>query len=276
VGIAKDLYGLLGLPRGASLEDVRKAHRRLVRVYHPDANSGDNSAEERFKEVQHAYEVLSDPRKRREYDEGLLRVSARDVGREGSTSGEALSELVRTLGDLCNSRHVNSWKACVMVLAFVLIINGFLFYRSELSENSVPKPPTTASTLQSIATSAEVGAGRRVGMQAKEKENDTHPDAIDHEQQDSSSYLRGDEPMATEDLSPYPPSSTASANYPTPVIAEEGLAILPTTSATAGDYYSPGSPYEDGYYPQDPLYEDGYYLPDPLYEEELMPTLQGG
>ena len=66
--MSKDLYGLLGLPRAASQEDIRRAHRRLVREYHPDANPGDDSAEERFKEIQHAYEVLSDPRKRREYD----------------------------------------------------------------------------------------------------------------------------------------------------------------------------------------------------------------
>jgi curved DNA-binding protein CbpA len=225
--------------RGASREDVRKARRRPVRKYHPDANYGDkNSTEARFKEVQHAYEVLSDPRKRREYDEVLLR---------GSSRGEAaLSDLVR---------HVNSWKTCVIVLALVLIINGFLFYRSEQPEHSEFEPLTTASTSQSNATSAEVGAGRRAETQAKE--NDTHPDAIDHEQQDSSSYLRGTEPVATEDLSPYPLSSTASANYLTPVIAEEEVTILPT-SATAADYYSPDS-----------LYEDSYYLPEPLYEEEV-------
>jgi curved DNA-binding protein CbpA len=243
--MSKDLYRLLGLPRGASQEDVRKAHRRLVRMYHPDANSGDNSTEERFKEVQHAYEVLSDPRKRWEYDDEVLL--------RGFSRGEALSDLVRP---------VNSWKACVSVLALILIMDGFLFYRSEQPENSVFEPLTTASASQSIATSAEVGAGRRAETQAKE--NDTHPDAIDHEQQDSSSYLRGTEPVATEGLSPYPLSSTASANYPTPVmdptpvIAEAGLAILPTSASAADYYYSPDS-----------LYEYSYYLPEPLYEEEV-------
>src|SRR5918998_5759871 len=87
MGRSKDLYGLLGLPRGAPQEDIRRAHRRLVREYHPDANSGDDSAEERFKEVQHAYEVLSDPRKRREYDEGLLRSSSRGGGGAGRGGG---------------------------------------------------------------------------------------------------------------------------------------------------------------------------------------------
>jgi molecular chaperone DnaJ len=54
VRTSKDLYGLLELSRGASREDVRKAYRRLVREYHPDTNPGDDFAEERFKEFQHA------------------------------------------------------------------------------------------------------------------------------------------------------------------------------------------------------------------------------
>jgi DnaJ-class molecular chaperone len=67
----KDLYKLLGLSREASQDDIRKAHRKLAREYHPDANPEDPRAEERFKEVQQAYEVLSNPHKRREYDQGL-------------------------------------------------------------------------------------------------------------------------------------------------------------------------------------------------------------
>src|SRR5918997_328993 len=78
----KDLYKLLGLPREASQDDVQQAHRKLVREYHPDANPEDPRAEGRFKEVQQAYEVLSDEKKRREYDEGL-RASSR--GRSGGT-----------------------------------------------------------------------------------------------------------------------------------------------------------------------------------------------
>jgi curved DNA-binding protein len=63
-----DLYKLLGVPRDATQDDIRKVHRNLVRKLHPDANPGDLSSEERFKEIQRAYEVLSDPEKRREYD----------------------------------------------------------------------------------------------------------------------------------------------------------------------------------------------------------------
>ncbi|MGH3147284.1 MAG: molecular chaperone DnaJ [Rubrobacter sp.] len=65
-----DLYKVLEVSKGVSQEEVRRSYRRLARKYHPDANPGDEKAEERFKEIQHAYEVLSDPEKRREYDEG--------------------------------------------------------------------------------------------------------------------------------------------------------------------------------------------------------------
>ena len=75
----KDYYKVLGVDKKASQEDIKKAYRKLARQYHPDRNPGDAAAEERFKEVQHAYEVLSDPRKRREYDEGLLRAASREL-----------------------------------------------------------------------------------------------------------------------------------------------------------------------------------------------------
>src|SRR5688572_1218437 len=64
-----DYYETLGVARGASEEDVRKAYRKLARKYHPDLNPGDKSAEERFKNVQEAYDILSDSKKRQMYDQ---------------------------------------------------------------------------------------------------------------------------------------------------------------------------------------------------------------
>ena len=87
----KNLYELLGLSKEASQDDIRQAHRKLVRKYHPDTNPEDPQAEERFKEVQRAYEVLSDTQKRREYDQRLRAFSRKgSTGREGaSTRGAA-------------------------------------------------------------------------------------------------------------------------------------------------------------------------------------------
>jgi molecular chaperone DnaJ len=67
-----DPYKILGVDKKASQDEIKKAHRKLVRQYHPDRNPGDAKAEERFKEVQAAYDVLGDPDKRKQYDRGSL------------------------------------------------------------------------------------------------------------------------------------------------------------------------------------------------------------
>src|SRR5436305_6593082 len=66
----KDPYKALGVDRKATQEDIKKAYRKLARQYHPDRNPGDTQAEERFKEIQAAYDLIGDPDKRKEYDQG--------------------------------------------------------------------------------------------------------------------------------------------------------------------------------------------------------------
>src|SRR6202167_1385147 len=65
----QDYYDLLGVARKALVKDIRAAYRKLARKYHPDLNPGDKSAEEKFKQIQEAYEVLSDTKKRQMYDQ---------------------------------------------------------------------------------------------------------------------------------------------------------------------------------------------------------------
>lgn len=67
--MAEDYYKILGVKKKATAAEIKKAYRKLARKYHPDVNMGDSSVEEKFKKISEAYEVLSDPEKRRNYDQ---------------------------------------------------------------------------------------------------------------------------------------------------------------------------------------------------------------
>src|SRR5580658_3945584 len=83
-----DYYDTLSVPRTASADDIRKAYRKLARKYHPDLNPGDKSAEERFKNVQEAYDVLSDSKKRSMYDQvGFYSDAGFAAGGAGAAAG---------------------------------------------------------------------------------------------------------------------------------------------------------------------------------------------
>src|SRR5271156_5941685 len=90
----KDYYEILGVKKSASAEEIRKAFRKLARKYHPDVNPGDKSAEEKFKTLSEANDVLSDPKKRKIYDQvgfysdNIDPATAEAYARGGGTPGD--------------------------------------------------------------------------------------------------------------------------------------------------------------------------------------------
>lgn len=94
----RDFYEVLGVARGASADDIKKAYRKLAVKFHPDKNPGDHAAEEKFKEISEAYEVLSDDKKRQQYDQFGHRAFAPGMGgfSGGGGGGIDLEEALRT------------------------------------------------------------------------------------------------------------------------------------------------------------------------------------
>jgi molecular chaperone DnaJ len=98
--VEKDLYAVLGVSESASEKEIKQAYRKLAQRYHPDKHPGDKEAEERFKEISHAYDILSNPEKRKQYDEArrLLRSGVRFQGPFFGDFSDDLFEQLQNLG----------------------------------------------------------------------------------------------------------------------------------------------------------------------------------
>ncbi len=97
--MAQDYYQVLGVDKNASAEEIKKAYRRIAMKYHPDKNPGDKQAEEKFKEASNAYAVLSDPEKRRLYDQQGIH-GLHNAGYEGFSSSEDIFQRSDIFGDI--------------------------------------------------------------------------------------------------------------------------------------------------------------------------------
>jgi len=113
-----DLYILLGVEREATLEDIKRAYRRLARRFHPDINPGDRTAEQRFRQIAEAYETLSDPDRRRRYDTGgrLNTAEPTTFGFEGfdfsvSVAGPSASTFGDLFADVLHRRYESKSEA---------------------------------------------------------------------------------------------------------------------------------------------------------------------
>src|SRR6266513_5768980 len=95
----RDYYEILGVGKTAAADEIKKAYRKVAMQYHPDRNPGDKAAEEKFKEAAEAYEVLSDPDKKKRYDQ-FGHAAASGNGGFGGSGGMRMEDIFANFGDI--------------------------------------------------------------------------------------------------------------------------------------------------------------------------------
>ncbi len=112
--MTQDCYSILGIPRTATVDEIRLAYRRLVRLYHPDLNSGPE-AESRMQQINEAYSTLSDPQRRRQYDLGSLGIGTAARRYNRGSVNRTRQRAARGGGDLRDARAGEDLKVSVFI-----------------------------------------------------------------------------------------------------------------------------------------------------------------
>ncbi|NEO70262.1 J domain-containing protein [Moorena sp. SIO3H5] len=138
----RDYYEMLGVPTEASSEEIKKAYRRLARQYHPDLNPGDKTAEDKFKDIGEAYEVLSDPNRRSHYDQFSRYWQKKKFGRKAAKA----ATLIKNVGWNGNGRSSAQGEDYGNYRDFNTFVDQLLGRRSSRKATSTPSPGTRVSS----------------------------------------------------------------------------------------------------------------------------------
>jgi molecular chaperone DnaJ len=140
----KDFYSVLGVSSTASQDEIKKAYRKLAKKHHPDANANDTKAAERFKEISEANNVLSDPEKRKQYDE-MRRLGAFDGGFGGFGGGRSRSSGAGTRG---GPQNINFQDFDIGGLGGLGDLFSSMFGGGEARQGAKPRGPEKGQTVE--------------------------------------------------------------------------------------------------------------------------------